>query len=127
MIVKIISILLILVTVFLNFKHGWAGITNNLKPEEAKMMADLGLNKTMFTIVSVFSLAVCVLTLLPQTFFIGNIINAFSILLIMAFALRSLGQLQNSIDGASIFYAAFAADLPGASAKKIVQIQAEVA
>jgi len=89
MIVKIISILLILVTVFLNFKHGWAGITNNLKPEEAKMMADLGLNKTMVTIVSVFSLSVCVLTLLPQTFFIGNIINAFSILLIMAFALRS--------------------------------------
>ena len=89
MIVKIISILLILVTVFLNFKHGWAGIANNLKPEEAKMMADLGLNKTMVTAISVLSLAVCVLTLLPQTFFIGNIINAFSILLIMAFALRS--------------------------------------
>jgi len=89
MIVKAISGLLILVTVYLNFKHGWAGITNNLKPEEAKMMTDLGLNKTMVTVISVLSLSVCVLTLLPQTFFIGNIINAFSILLIMAFALRS--------------------------------------
>ena len=80
---------MILVTVYLNFKHGWAGIANNLKPEEAKMMADLGVNKTMLTIVSVLSLAVCVLTLFPQTFFSGNIINAFTILLIMAFALRS--------------------------------------
>ena len=89
MVVKIISGLLVLVTVYLNFKHGWAGITNNLKPEEAKMMADLGLNKTMLTIISVLSLAVCVLTLLPKTFFVGNIINASCILLIMAFALRS--------------------------------------
>lgn len=89
MLAKIISGILILVTVYLNFKHGWAGITNNVKQEEAKMMTDLGLTKTILLIVSVLCLAVCVLTLIPQTFFIGNIINAISILLIMAFALRS--------------------------------------
>jgi hypothetical protein len=89
MLVKIISGILLLVTVYLNFKHGWAGLTNQMKPEEAKMMADLGLNKTMVTIISVLSLAVCVLSLLPQTFFIGNILNAFLIVLIMAFALHS--------------------------------------
>lgn len=89
MIAKIISGVLILITVYLNLKHGWAGLSNNLKPEEAKMMADLGLNKTMLTVISVLALATCVLTLLPQTFFVGNIVNALSIVLIMAFALRS--------------------------------------
>jgi hypothetical protein len=89
MIFKVLSGLLILVTVYLNFKHGWAGVTNNLKPEEAKMMTDLGINKTMIKVISVLSLTVCVLTLFPQTFFTGNILNAFAILLIMGFALRS--------------------------------------
>jgi len=89
MIVKILSSILILVTVYLNFKHGWAGINNNMKPEEVKMMADLGLNKTMVTIISVLSLAVCLLTLLPPTFFIGNLLNAILIVVIMAFALRT--------------------------------------
>ncbi len=89
MLLKIISGVLVLVTVYLNFKHGWAGITNNLKPEEAKMMADLGLNKTILMVVSVLALATCILTLVPQTFFVGNIVNAFGIVLVMSFALRA--------------------------------------
>lgn len=86
---KIISGILILITVYLNFKHGWSGLSGNASPEETKMMADLGLNKTKILVVSVLCLVVCVLTLFPQTFFIGNILNAISIVLIMAFALRS--------------------------------------
>jgi hypothetical protein len=89
MILKIISGILILVTVYLNFKHGWAGITNKLEPEEAKMMTDIGLTRSIVLLISILSLLVCILTLLPRTFFIGNIINATSILIIIAFALNA--------------------------------------
>ena len=78
-----------LITGYLNFKHGWAGITNNLQAEEAKMMTDIGLTKFFVFLLSVFSLSVCILTVIPKTFFIGNIINAISILVIIAFALNA--------------------------------------
>jgi hypothetical protein len=86
---KIISGILILVTVYLSFKHGWAGITMNMKPEETKMMTDLGIGKSLLMVISVASLAVCVLVLIPQTFFIGNLLNATVVLLMMALALRA--------------------------------------
>jgi hypothetical protein len=83
---KIISGILILVTAYLSFKHGWAGIT--MKAESAEMFADLKISKTMLYVISVLSLAVGVLVLFPQTFFAANLINAGTILLIMALALR---------------------------------------
>jgi hypothetical protein len=86
---KIISGILILITLFLSFKHGWAGVTNTMKPEEAKMISDLGINKPMIMVISVLSLAICVLILIPQTFFIANLINAATILFIMALALKT--------------------------------------
>lgn len=86
---KILSAVLILITIFFCFKHGWPGITGNLKPEEAKMMSDLGLNKSGILIIGLLNLAVCVLILFPQTFFIANVTNAAVILLIMAMALKS--------------------------------------
>ena len=85
---KVLSGILILVTAFLSFKHGWSGITNTANPEEAKMFTDLGITKQLAMVVSVLSLAVGVMVLFPQTFFIGNVINAVMILLIMALALR---------------------------------------
>lgn len=84
---KIVSRILILITVFLSFRHGWAGIT--MKPETAKMIAELGVNKTLFQVVAVLALAVGVLVLFPATFFIGNLINALTIVLIMALSLNS--------------------------------------
>jgi hypothetical protein len=86
---KILSTALILITIFFCFKHGWPGITGNLKPEEAKMMSDLGLNKSGVLIIGLLNLAVCVLILFPQTFFIANVANAVVILVIMALALKS--------------------------------------
>ena len=86
---RIISGILILLTVFFSIKHGWSGITMNVKPEEAAMMNELGIGKPLLFIISVVSLAVGVLVLFPQTFFVGNVLNATSILLIMAFALSS--------------------------------------
>lgn len=90
---KIISGILILITVFLSFKHGWGGISGNIKPEEAKMMADLEISKPVLLGISIGSLAVGVLVLFPQTFFVGNVLNAIGILLIMAFASR-VGNLK---------------------------------
>lgn len=86
---KIICGILILVTVYLNFKHGWAGITNNMSPEETKMMNDIGIGKSWILPISILSFLICLLVLFPQTFFIGNVLNAMLILLIMAMALKA--------------------------------------
>ena len=86
---KIISGILILITVFLSIKHGWAGITNTMNPDEIKMISDLGINKSMLMVISVVNLAVALLILFPQTFFAANLISAGMILVIMALALKS--------------------------------------
>lgn len=86
---KLISGLLILITAFLSISHGWSGLSGNVKPKEAKMMADIGLTKPLLSVIGVVSLAVGVMILIPRTFFLGNLLNAFMILLIMAFPLRS--------------------------------------
>ena len=52
------------------------------------MFTDLGITKPLALVVGVLSLAVGVMVLFPQTFFLGNIINAIMIVLIMALALR---------------------------------------
>jgi hypothetical protein len=70
-------------------KHGWIGITNSMDAGEAKLMSDIGLTKFAITLLSIVSLAVAILTVIPSTFFIGNIINATSILVIIAFSLNS--------------------------------------
>lgn len=86
---KIISGLLVLVTVYLNFKHGWSGATNNMSSEEVKMMTDIGIGKSWYLPIGIVSFAICLLVLFPQTFFIGNLLNAMVILLIMALSLRA--------------------------------------
>lgn len=93
---KIICGILILITIFLSFKHGWAGITNTMKPEEAKMISDLGINKSLLMVISVLSLCICILVFFPQTFFAGNMINAAIILLIMGLALKT-GNLKTAL------------------------------
>lgn len=64
-------------------------MTGNLKPEEAKMMTDLGIGKYLLLTIAFINLAVCVLILFPQTFFIANLCNAAGILLIMGLALKT--------------------------------------
>lgn len=86
---KILSGTLILITVFFCFKHGWPGLTGNLKPEEAKMMSDLGIGRYLLLSIALVNVAVCILILIPQTFFIANLCNAAVILLIMALALKT--------------------------------------
>jgi cation transport ATPase len=93
---KIISGILILITAFLSFKHGWEGLTMNAKPGETNMMTELGIGKTMLFIISILSLAVGLMVLFPQTFFAGCLVNAAMILVIMALALKT-GHLKTAL------------------------------
>lgn len=92
---KLISGVLILLTAFLSLKHGWDGLHLDSHPEQTQMAADLGIGKTGITVVSILSLAVGIAILFPQSFFIANLINAVTILLIMAFSLR-VGNLKTA-------------------------------
>ena len=91
---KIISGILVLITVFLSFRHGWSAVT--MKPETTKMITELSIDKTLFQAIGVLTLAVGVLVLFPATFFIGNLINALTIVLIMALSLNN-GNIKTAL------------------------------
>ncbi|RFS15101.1 hypothetical protein [Emticicia sp. C21] len=91
---KIISGILILITAFLSFKHGWDGLS--MKSETNEMVAALGISKPVILTISILSLAVGALVLFPQTFFIGNVLNAMLIVLIMALSLKT-GNLKTAL------------------------------
>lgn len=91
---KIISGILILITAFLSFKHGWDGLS--MKSETNEMVNVLGISKPVIVTISVLSLAVGLLVLFPQTFFIGNVLNAMLIVLIMALSLKT-GNLKTAL------------------------------
>ncbi len=93
---KIISGLLLLVSVYLSVRHGWAGITQTLKPAEAEMLAGLGFTKPTLYAFSIYTLAVAVLLLFPQTFFLGNLLNAVGFLLLATLTLRT-GNLRLAV------------------------------
>jgi hypothetical protein len=84
---KIVSTILLLVSAFLSFKHGWDAFQAT-NAEQAKMMADLGITKTMMPYFGVFSIIVGLMLLFPQTFFLSNVLQAISIVLIMALSLN---------------------------------------
>lgn len=86
---KVISTILIAITVFLNAKHAWSGLTKSMKPEETKMLSDIGMGEAFILPIGIVSLAICILVLFPQTYFIGNLLNAITILLIMTMALNT--------------------------------------
>lgn len=85
---KIISLILLLVSAFLGIKHGWDAFQPG-NAEQAKMMAILGISQAVLPYFGVASIAAGLLLLFPQTFFAANLLNAFSIVLIMALALRA--------------------------------------
>lgn len=91
---KIISGILILITAFLSFKHGWDGLS--MKSETNEMINALGIGKSALLTISVLSLVIGVLVLFPQTFFIGNVLNAILIVLIMALSLKT-GNLKTAL------------------------------
>ncbi|WP_374757890.1 hypothetical protein [Dyadobacter sandarakinus] len=54
-----------------------------------KMMNDLGFSQPAIPFVAALTIIVGILLIIPRTFFLGNLLNAMIILLIMAFSLRA--------------------------------------
>jgi hypothetical protein len=94
MYMKIISGILILITAFLSFKHGWSGLT--MKPDAANMLTELGIGRNVGLLISALSLAIGIMVLFPQTFFVGNLLNALIIVVIMALALNT-GNIKTAL------------------------------
>jgi hypothetical protein len=86
---NIVSILLLIVSVSLSFKHAWDSFNYKNNPATFKMMANLGIGEPVIPFLGVLTIAVGILLLVPKTFFAGNVLNAMSIVLIMALALRA--------------------------------------
>ena len=89
MIKQIISLVLLLISVFLSFKHGWDSLHVKDHPESAKMMAELGIKQSYVPAMGMLMIVIGLLLLFPKTFFLGNLLNALSIVLIMALALNA--------------------------------------
>jgi hypothetical protein len=89
MIKNILSSILLLISVVLSFRHGWSALNFKSDSPTAGMMADLHIDKTFVPYLGVFTLLIGVLLLFPKTFFLGNLLNAISILTIMALALHT--------------------------------------
>lgn len=85
---KILSIILILSSVFLSLKHGWDAF-QPATAEQAKMMANLGITKSVMPYFGAFSITIGLMLCFPQTFFLSNVLNAVTIVLIMALSLRA--------------------------------------
>ncbi len=89
MVKNIISLLLLIVSVLLNLKHGWDTFNYKNNPESVKAMADLGITETAIPFLGSLAIITGILLLFPRTFFYGNVLNAMLITLIMALAIRS--------------------------------------
>ncbi|MCW3169643.1 hypothetical protein OMO38_14040 [Chryseobacterium sp. 09-1422] len=89
MVKSIISLALLLVSVFLAFKHGWDTLNYKKHPESLKMMNELGITETMIPIFGGLTILIGILLIIPKTFFLGNMLNAISIVIIMALAVKS--------------------------------------
>ncbi|KQS92861.1 hypothetical protein [Chryseobacterium sp. Leaf394] len=89
MVKSIISLVLLLVSVFLAFQHGWDTLNYKKHPESLKMMNELGITETMIPIFGGLTILIGILLIIPKTFFLGNMLNAISIVIIMALAVRS--------------------------------------
>lgn len=85
---KIISIILLIISAFLSLKHGWDSF-QPASTEQATMMTDLGISKTIMPFFGVFSIVIGLLLLFPQTFVASNVLNAITIVLIMALSLNA--------------------------------------
>lgn len=85
MIIKLISGALILFTAYMSFTHGWQGL--NFKPGDTGPQVDLfkkiDLSPFALKFFAVLTILGGLLILFPQTFVIGNMLNAISILFLM--------------------------------------------
>ena len=86
---NIVSAVLLLISVTLSFKHAWDTLHYKNNPESVKMMESLGISETFIPYLAGGAIVVGVLLLIPGTFFLGNLLNAILIVMIMGLALRA--------------------------------------
>ena len=86
---NIISLLLLIVSVSLSFKHAWDTAHYQTNPDTLKMMTSVGISKAALPVFVFLTIAIGVLLLIPKTFLLGNMLNAMCIVLIMGLALRA--------------------------------------
>lgn len=86
---NIISAVLLLISVALSFKHAWDTLHYKDNPESVKMMESLGISEMFIPYLAGIAIAIGVLLLIPGTFFLGNMLNAVLIVIIMGLALRA--------------------------------------
>lgn len=89
MIKNLISAALLIISVVLNFKHGWDTFNYKNNPQSLKMMNELGIGEPVIPYFAVLTVLAGILLMIPKTFFWGNVLNAMSIVLIMALAIRA--------------------------------------
>lgn len=89
MVKNIISALLVIISVSLNLKHGWDGLHFGSHPGQANMAAAMGLSKGIITVMSIVSIVAGIALLFRRSFFMANVVQAITILLIMALSLKS--------------------------------------
>ncbi|NII81043.1 MULTISPECIES: hypothetical protein [unclassified Pedobacter] len=89
MIRNIVSALLLFISVTLSFKHAWDTLHYKNNEESVKMMESLGISETFIPYLASVAIAVGVLLLIPKTFFLGNMLNAMLIAMIMGLAVRA--------------------------------------
>jgi hypothetical protein len=87
MIIKLISAALLLFTAYMGIKHGWQLF--NVKPgaaagPEAELLGKLNLNQFTIKAFAVMTLLSALLILFPQTFVLGNTLNAIGLILIIS-------------------------------------------
>lgn len=85
---KIIAILLLFISAFLSIKHGWDAF-RPANAEQTQMMANLGITQSAMPYFGILSIVIGIMLFFPQTFFISNVLNAVTIVLIMAMSLRA--------------------------------------
>jgi hypothetical protein len=90
MIIKLISGALLLFTAYMGIKHGWQLF--NVKPgdtgPEMDLLGKLNLSQGVTKAFALLTMLCAIMILFPQTFVIGNILNAIGIVLIMAMLLN---------------------------------------
>ena len=86
---NIVSLILLIVSVLLNFKHGWDTFTYKSNPTAVKEIAALGIPESSMPFLGCFTIVVGVLLLFPKTFLYANMLNAVSIIFIMFLAVRA--------------------------------------
>lgn len=89
MVKSITSLILLIISVFLSFKHGWETFHYKNNPKSINIMSEIGISEPLLPVFGILTFMVGVFLLIPKTFFLGNVLNAILILLIMALSLKN--------------------------------------